>query len=205
MTTALLKQWEKANISFSPPITISEKGVQSRLKRAWETVQKIVWKRKIKEDNVREFESKLDKLVDITKCKCEIKSCDSFGCNGYELGAHIQCSCLKELKLPVLELLFLKTQREKTGDKGAMKISDTVDREEQKKHEKTVKRREVCEKRIIMKQEKEKRLKLDLEERDQQVEEENLEESVEEKEIEDDQDTSSLLKKTKHDISEYLS
>ena len=85
MTTALLKQWEKANISFSPPITISEKGVQSRLKRAWETVQKIVWKRKIKEDNVREFESKHDKLIDITKYKCEIKSCNSFGCNGCEL------------------------------------------------------------------------------------------------------------------------
>ena len=46
-----------------------------------------------------------------------------------------------------------------------------------------------------MKQEKEKRLKLDLEERDQQAEEENLEESVEEKEIEDHQDTSRLLKK----------
>ena len=38
-------------------------------------------------------------------------------------------------------------------------------------------------------------MKLDLEERDQQVEEENLEESVEEKQIEDNWDTSSLLKK----------
>ena len=76
-----------------------------------------------------------------------------------------------------------------------MKISDTVDREEQKKHEKTVKRREVCEKRLIMKQEKEKRLKLDLEERDQQMEEDKLEDSVEEKQIDDHHDTPSLLKK----------
>ena len=37
-------------------------------------------------------------------------------------GAHITCSCPREEKLPVLELLFIHTQRQKVRDLGGMSI-----------------------------------------------------------------------------------
>ena len=80
MAKALSDQWLKANNSFVPPVVIGDLGIQKRLQTAWETLQKIVWKRKLKEAQVKEFEAKLDKLVDITKCKCEIETCESLNC-----------------------------------------------------------------------------------------------------------------------------
>ena len=120
MSKALSEKWIKANSSFSPPVVVGELGIQKRLQTAWETLQKIVWNQKIKEAQVKDFEAKLDKLVNITKCKCEIKTCEtlncpencaqcravktvkSASCQQCQVGAHITCTCPKEVKIPVL-------------------------------------------------------------------------------------------------------
>ena len=80
MTAALMENWKRANAEFKVPVVISEKAIQDKLKLAWETVQKIVWKKITKLTQISTFEAKLDKLVDITKCKCQIQPCQIFGC-----------------------------------------------------------------------------------------------------------------------------
>ena len=62
------------------------------------------------------------------------------------------------MKIPQLELAFLKSQREKVGEKGSMMISDSVDKKEQRKYEKQQARKDLSEKRTVMKDEKEKRV-----------------------------------------------
>ena len=153
MTEALLNVWHKANLQFCPPVVTAEDSIQKKLKLAWETLQNIAWKRVTKKSQIEAFEGKLDKLVDITKCRCEIVLCESFGCpescskckscshckhcsqctscEQCEQGVHIKCSCPRDMKLPVKDLLFLKTQREKTSSKGAMMISSCIDVKEQ--------------------------------------------------------------------------
>ena len=61
MSKALTNQWLKANGSFSSSVVISQQGIKQKLKKAWEMVQKIVWKQKLKESQIKEFESKLDR------------------------------------------------------------------------------------------------------------------------------------------------
>ena len=92
-----------------------------RLKVIWKRVENHVSKGKMGRKNKQGKEDivdQLDKLLDITTCKHTIKLCDDdgSGCvNGKECksGAHIDCSCPREMKIPVLELKFLHSQRNK--------------------------------------------------------------------------------------------
>ena len=53
-------------------------------------------------------------MIDLLHCKCVIKSCEENSCeSGCSQGAHIICTCPRECKIPVLELLFIKDQRSK--------------------------------------------------------------------------------------------
>ena len=165
MTEALLNVWHKANLQFCPPVVTAEDSIQKKLKLAWETLQNIAWKRVTKKSQIEAFEGKLDKLVDITKCRCEIVLCDSFGCEQCEQGVHIKCSCPRDMKLPVKDLLFLKTQREKTSSKGAMMISSCIDVKEQIQEEKRLKLKELMKKRAQNNREKESKAKHELETR----------------------------------------
>ena len=90
------------------------------------------------------------------KCK-ECAECDQ--------GAHISCSCSKDMKLPVLELKFIDIQRKKTGEISQMMISSTMDCIEQKKQEKTLARKELNTRRASDKTDKQQRDTLELEER----------------------------------------
>ena len=174
MSRVLTEQWLKANKSFSPPVVVGELAIQKRLYTAWETLQKIVWGQKIKEAQVKEFEAKLDKLLNIAKCKCEIDTCETLkctencdkcktvrtvgrtACKECQVGAHITCTCPREVKLPVLELLFMKTQQDKVGAKGAMRLSDVVDSKEQKRYDKKEARKTEREEVLPAKREKKK-------------------------------------------------
>ena len=61
----------------------------------------------------------LDKLVDILTCKCIIKSCAETQCNSACVSnVHITCDCKGDTKIPVIELAFIKGQREKVGSVG---------------------------------------------------------------------------------------
>ena len=55
---------------------------------------------------------------------------------------HVDCTCLKDVKLPLLELKFLDTQRQKIGEQGSMMISGTKDMVEQVKQVKKLSRKE---------------------------------------------------------------
>ena len=214
MAKALSDQWLKANNSFVPPVVIGDLGIQKRLQTAWETLQKIVWKRKLKEAQVKEFEAKLDKLVDITKCKCEIETCESLNCpetcdkckavktvisgmcQQCQVGAHIDCNCRREIKLPVLELLFLKKQQDKVGEKGTMRMSDVVDQKEQKLYEKKESRKIQREEILPAKRDQKKqKVEEELEARKMVEESETTPLLLEEYEKEVKESVSDILKK----------
>jgi hypothetical protein len=207
MTDALLAQWRRANIEFKPPVTITKYGIEKKLKLAWETAQKIASKHITKQNQIKAFEEKLDKLLDITKCKCVILLCQESGCPGCEQGAHITCSCPTEEKIPLLEIRFMFDQREKTGDKGAMMISTSVDMIEQKKKEKKEARAELELKRKENRKENEDRENQELEKRKetekQELQELELQELDLQQEMEPQQELESrddehLVVMTKH-------
>lgn len=48
------------------------------------------------------FDSKLDKLFDIIKCKCEIQECSEAGCDGCEFEAHVaKCKRPRDTKVRI--------------------------------------------------------------------------------------------------------
>ena len=81
-------------------------------------------KGKQKED----LESYLDKLFDITRCRCSIVLCESTlsecpepkGCKSQ---VHIKCVCPLDRKLPKLDLRWIYSQRQKCGEKSDVQIS----------------------------------------------------------------------------------
>ena len=119
-----------------------------RLKVIWKRVENHVSKRKMGRKNRQgkeEIVDQLDKLLDITTCKHTIKLCDDdgSGCvNRKECkrGAHINCSCPKEMKIPVLELKFLYSQRNKVGEHSDMMISG-IDLKETERQNKAAKQK----------------------------------------------------------------
>ena len=187
MATALTDQWHKANVDFKYPVVINDKSVKRKIKEAWSLATNIAWKRVTTKKQIETFESKLDKLLDITKCRCIIQCCEVFGCPTScksckscnrcgdcklcteciecEQGHHISCSCVRELKLPLLELKFLQAQRQKTCEKGAVMISDTMDRKEQEKKEKRQGRTNLEQESRVRTEEKKKTERLEHEER----------------------------------------
>ena len=135
-------------------MSTSTKCLKEKVQALWKTAQDVVRKR-VKKAVVSSFEAKLDKLLDITKCKCEIQTCKEIGCAGCEFGAHVTCGCPREVKLPQLDLLFLKSQREKIGERGSIMIADSIDTVEQNKKEKMIARKELEKKRSERRKEKE--------------------------------------------------
>jgi hypothetical protein len=120
-------QWLKANSELVSPKVISLKSLQRSLEKDWKKAKDIVWKRLNKKSEIATFEARLDKLLDISKCRCEIQLCavkppceESKAGKKCKQGAHISCSCPREEKLPKLELLFIYKQREKTEEIGGM-------------------------------------------------------------------------------------
>ena len=52
-------------------------------------------------------------------CKCEIVSCGQYSCPpDCKREIHINCACPKEKKIPLIEIAFIKGQRDKTGFVG---------------------------------------------------------------------------------------
>ena len=187
MVKSIRVQWSRANVDFKEPVILSDDAIKKKLKLAWETAQNISVKKISKAAQIKLFEDKLDKLLDITRCRCPILLCKDFGCpdkcsrckqcgrcgqckkckecEECKQGAHISCSCTKDVKIPILELRFILAQREKTAEKGAMKISVIVDMVEQKKKNKQEARRELDRERDENRNEKEDRATEDLHQR----------------------------------------
>ena len=98
----------------------------------WTDVNDIAWGR-VKEQKKERIMLWFDRLLDITRCRCALKSCEKVACPGNcKGGAHMVCQCPHDQKLPVVELGFCLAQRNKLGDRGDLQIG-YVDKNETKK------------------------------------------------------------------------
>lgn len=129
VTTAVLKQWEMANDLFQPPITCHSRSMERRLMKEWERTR-LAARNKLDTNQKAELEARLDGLLDPLHCTCKpILLCKETGCEGLKgtppckLGAHLpSCTCPREMKIPKLELLYVRSQRAKTSEKEAMQM-----------------------------------------------------------------------------------
>ena len=137
---ALLSQWTRANVKFAPPVVISERRIKERIRNAWTKARNIANRRCCRTPQVDQFSSSLDKLFDITRCRCPITACSDSGCDGCQNKAHVSCACPKEQKIPVIELAFLLAQRQKSGEFSMHQIA-SADRQETKRQKKALKRK----------------------------------------------------------------
>ena len=124
---ALLSQWIKANAEFKAPVIIHETTLVKKIKNILEQGMEVA-RGRVKLAKKQAFIDKLDKLLDILNCKCTIQLCVELGCvkkgdSRCRMDAHADCTCTKEFKIPVLELAFIKAQREKEGSTGAMQMA----------------------------------------------------------------------------------
>ena len=107
MAAAVLVPWVKANALFQAPVITSSKSLSNRIENDWLLAQRIV-NNKAKKKETEKFDENLDKMYDLTKCRCQILTCDEFEkCADYaekcKADFHILCQCVREEKLPLLE------------------------------------------------------------------------------------------------------
>nr|XP_047127618.1 uncharacterized protein LOC124808520 [Hydra vulgaris] len=73
---------------------------------------------------IKDMAKKLDKLFGILNCKCQISYCNEFGCKVVcKQQAHITCNCSKEFKIPIIDIFYIKTERDKVGARGLLQKS----------------------------------------------------------------------------------
>jgi hypothetical protein len=144
------QRWQRANFKFQPPVIVQDKVVLDKLTAMWDKAYKISCKKVTSQPDISRLETQLDKLLDMTKCRCPMFDCDAdevkcTGCHCQEEGCtgcpkyvsqlppcHVVCTCLAKQRIPLMELPFIRAQREKVGSKsGAMIVN--VDEKEHKK------------------------------------------------------------------------
>ena len=123
-------QWHKANSKFVQPVTISKRRMEDKILVLWnEVVGLAQGQGKAAEKN--KIEKSLDQLFDIFQCKHTIILCqEPFSCCSNvkcKLGAHLSkdCKCPKDQKVTVLDLEWLRSQRDKQEEIGGMQMSAT--------------------------------------------------------------------------------
>ena len=125
VATEIQSRWSNSNSEFKEPVICNEKAIETRLSRAWSTYSEIA-RGKARHKTEEEWNRKLDKLFDISYCRCSIFRCgeNEAICNELcELQAHCLCKCEAKYKLPKKELLWIKAQREKVGSVSLMQES----------------------------------------------------------------------------------
>ena len=123
----VMDQWLLSSHLFVPPVTVTELALTIRLENAWNKYT-LIAKDKASKQVKSTWEPRLDRLLDITVCHCPIYLCSdpASPCLGKECkvsgGAHITCSCVKQVKLPTQELQWIHSQRNKVGEYSTMSI-----------------------------------------------------------------------------------
>ena len=129
----LIGQWERANDQFKNPVITSEKTLCDKIVALWEKVFRLANDKVTAPVELKNIYSKLYRLFDITKCHCPIMTCqETSSCQGCPSSFHIKCDCSKEQKIPVLELGFIRAQREKIGTFSTIMIANKDDKETKK-------------------------------------------------------------------------
>ena len=123
----VLDTWRKANAMLvDKDVRKSDKAITAMIKGAWENAYSADNSNKKAKHRFinRNFDAKLDKLFDILYCKCDFASCEDISCVKKSCdGVHIVCDCPERQKIPVIELAFIKDQREKIGSRGKLQVS----------------------------------------------------------------------------------
>ena len=79
---AVMQAWSRSNSNFSPPVTVAQRAISSRIERAYNTFAAFT-NRKMKKkscnnnykSSMNSWTDSLDKLFDITKCRCALTIC----------------------------------------------------------------------------------------------------------------------------------
>ena len=79
----LLKcQWEKANSQLKHPVLFQDKTIIKKLEKYWGTVSDIANGRQNNKKKKDDFMLEMEKLFDLTRCRCVIKACEEENCDG---------------------------------------------------------------------------------------------------------------------------
>ena len=146
----VVKQWKKANSDFSSPVIFTDKSIDRKIKKSYSHVQDICRKRLTIKKEIDNIMKSMSRLFDITTCKCAILYCIESNCLGCEKKVHINCKCEKSTRIPLLELEFIHSQRNKEGEKAQVVIGSR-DSKEVKRKRKAIDRsskRENCLKKL---------------------------------------------------------
>ena len=123
VSSDVITTYQRANNQFQPPVIINQRSLERKLSNFWELSKRAAHK-KLYGEKKDKLEEKLDSLLDIINCKCVIMLCAEAGCcPPCSRQAHIDCSCPKQAKIPVIELSFVLAQRTKKGEKGKIMIA----------------------------------------------------------------------------------
>ena len=116
----IVMKWKQANPEL---VLIADKSLKTKIVRAYSTAEDIRLK-KLNKKQRDIFFGKLDKLFDILVCHCPISVCPGELCSRKTCpGFHVDCKCEVKDKIPVIELEFIKDQRDKVGHKGNMQLA----------------------------------------------------------------------------------
>ena len=109
----VIEAWTRSNIMFSPPVVITKKAIMGRIQRAYNffcsytnTKQKKRVSTNFQGTCVQVCIDDLDKLFDITKCRCTLIACtfDSAHCKpGCQVSSH-ENSKIYSIKINMLKL-----------------------------------------------------------------------------------------------------
>ena len=132
-------KWKEVNPCLS---VITPDSVIKKIVRIYETDHKMNIKQ-ITAKKKKFFMDNLDKLFDILSCKCPFVECDPTECGSVPCDIpHIHCDCLRHLKIPVIELAFIKDQRDKVGLNGGKMVMGGVDKVTAQQQENTKKKKD---------------------------------------------------------------
>ena len=116
ITPKIKAKWAETNPLL---VVIQDDSISKKIKKSYETAI-LIQRGKAKAKSKKVFLDQLDQLFDILVCQCPIKFCENPDCDKAHClgGAHITCSCLRQFKIPTMELMFILDQRQKVGLRG---------------------------------------------------------------------------------------
>ena len=146
----VVAQYYKANAKFVPPVILDDNWGVKKVVTAWNNVNTILRKQKGAQKLHQKMQLELDHLFDMVRCQCPIKcvgedgitvDCKDDDClrktNHHQ---QMRCTCDKDLKIPMLDLGFIRAQRLKVGDRSTYQIG-LNDKPESKKQQKNLDRK----------------------------------------------------------------
>ena len=134
ITPTIRAKWAETNPML---VLIKDESISKKMLKSYDTAHAIN-RKKAKSKAKEIFMEKLDHLFDILVCQCPINLCEKPDCNTAHCngGAHISCSCLRQFKIPPMELRYILDQREKVGLRGGEMQIGKPDRVEAARQEK---------------------------------------------------------------------